>query len=249
MKRLAAALLFAASGVGFSPATPQPRAVHVPFVGCESDGQQGPQPAPKRPPKLVHISKVSAQRLAYYAAEDGLGVLAPRGWFCFGTYGSNGSSIYVSPQPITSSMFFSDTPEWKGLDGPAIQLSDMSGSTSGRFSVARMIARVFPAHHKFVRDVIAEGLEPAKDFPFGPYPNDKLTYKGKEIVEYETPARMDGLGTDSWLLKNDSSIRGVALLVGADTDCYHLSARLQSDLVSLTPSIVHQVEFDAIHQQ
>jgi hypothetical protein len=64
------------------------------------------------------------------------------------------------------------------------------------------IARVFPAHRAFVRKVIAEGIEPTSDFPFGPYPNDKLTYKNKEMVEYETPAHKDGLGTQSRLQKS-----------------------------------------------
>jgi len=221
--------------------------VHVPFVGCKSDGQQGPTPAPKRATKVVRTPPEIAQRLAYYQAEMGPGVLGPRGWSCFGTVGSNGVSIFVSPQPLTSAMFFSGHNVWKGFSGPAIQLSDMSGSTSGRFSVAQTIARVFPAHKKFVRDVISEGIEPAKDFPFGPYPNDKLTYKSKEIVEYETPPGAQGLGTDSWLLKNSSPIVGVAVLSGADTDCFHLSARLPPNLTDLNPAIIRQVEWDATH--
>src|SRR5580704_10121848 len=31
------------------------KAVHVPFVGCDSDGQQGPQAAPKGAAKFVQI--------------------------------------------------------------------------------------------------------------------------------------------------------------------------------------------------
>jgi hypothetical protein len=74
--------------------------------------------------------------------------------------------------------------------------------------------------------VIALGIEPASDFPFGPYPNDKLTYKNKETVEYETPAHTDGLGTASRLQKNADPIRGAAILVGPDTDLLSLSVRL-----------------------
>jgi hypothetical protein len=95
--------------------------------------------------------------------------------------------------------------------GPAIQFATDVGGTSGRFKVARIVARVFPAHRAFVRDVIAEGIDPASDFPLGSYPNDKLTYKNNETVEYETPAHTDGLGTQSWLQENDDPIRGVAI--------------------------------------
>jgi len=246
MNRLFLLALALALALTLPAASAQTVAAHVPFVGCKSDGQTGPLAAPHGQPKLVHGDAMIVQRLAYYKAEYSPGVLAPRDWYCFSTYGSNGASIYVSPQRLTPEMFFSDK-TWKGFDGPVIQLSDMSGGTSGRFSVARTIARVFPAHRQFARDVIKEGLEPAKDFPFGPYPTDKLAYKSKEMVEFETPAGSDGLGTASWLLKNDSPIKGVAILSGADTDCVTLSARLPSNLSDLTPAIIHQVEFDTTH--
>ena len=86
------------------------------------------------------ISAASAQRLAYYKAQYGLGVLAPRGWHCFSTYGSNGSSLFISPDAIDSKALFSD--DWKGFSGQAIQISYSSGGTSGRFEVAKVIARV-----------------------------------------------------------------------------------------------------------
>jgi hypothetical protein len=70
----------------------------VPFVGCESDGQVGPLTAPHRAAKKLMISPELASRFAYYEAEDGFGVLAPRGWHCFSTYGSNGSNLYVTPE-------------------------------------------------------------------------------------------------------------------------------------------------------
>ena len=46
--------------------------------------------------------KGEASKLAYYQAEKGIGVLAPRDWHCFGTYGSGGDTLYVTPQPINS---------------------------------------------------------------------------------------------------------------------------------------------------
>jgi hypothetical protein len=115
--------------------------------------------------------------------------------------------LYVSPSPIRGEdVLFGG--KWKGFTGPVVQLSMSGGDTSGRFSVARMIARVFPAHRTFMRNVIDEGIEPATSFPSGPYPKDKLTYRSKELVEYETPPDTDGLVTQSRLLKNGDPIRG-----------------------------------------
>jgi hypothetical protein len=81
-----------------------------------------------------------------------------------------------------------------------------------------MIARVFPAHKAFVTRVIEEGIEPADSFQSGPYPRDKLAYKNNEIVEYQTPAQTDGLGTNSRLQKNRNPIRGSAILIGNAPD-------------------------------
>jgi len=214
--------------------------VTVPFVGCASDGQTGPLKAPAGKSKVVPISAAAAQRLAYYKAEYTVGVLAPRGWNCFSTYGSSGANLFVSPDPIDSKNLFSG--DWKGFMGPAIQISWSSGGTSGRFEVARVIARVFPAYKKFVADVIAEGIEPASDFPFGPYPNDKLTCRGKNIVEFETPPNSEGIGTESMLQPNASPIDGVAILSGVDTDLTQLSARLSESDRDLIPVIIRRVE-------
>jgi hypothetical protein len=94
--------------------------------------------------------------------------------------------------------------------------------------------------------VLAEGIESASDFPFGPYPNDKLTYKNKETVEYETPAHRDGLGTQSRLQKNGDPIRGVAILVGPDTDLLSVAMRLPGERNDLTSIIIQQVEREAV---
>jgi hypothetical protein len=159
-------------------------------VGCKSDGQVGSQDAPTGEPKIITISPQLAQKVAYYKASYGSGVIAPRGWYCFGTYGSDGSNLYVTPTPLNSAHLFSNS--WKGISSYGIQLSESNGDTSGRFEVAQIIARVFPAHSAFVRRVIAEGVEPATSFPHGPYPTDRLTYKSKEAVEYVTPPNTEG---------------------------------------------------------
>lgn len=227
-----------------APAHSPKAAVTVPFVGCKSDGQVGPLKAPSGKSKVVSISAEQAQQLAYYKAEEGLGVLAPRGWYCFGTYGSNGNNLYVSPQPISSSELFSDS--WKGFTGPVIQLSVSVGDTSGRFEVAKTIARVFPAHREFVQQVIAEGIEPASSFPLGPFPADKLNYRSKEIVEYETLANATGFGTASRLQSNSNPIRGVAILSGETPDLVFLAIRFSPNQSDLSAIIIQHLESAAL---
>lgn len=229
----------------FSQAQPAASATvnRVPFEGCASDGQVGPLKAPAGKNHPVSIPVAAAQRLSYYKAEDGPGVLAPRGWHCFSTYGSNGSSLFVSPDPIDSKMLFSD--DWKGFPGQAIQISFSIGDTSGRFEVAKIVARVFPAYKAFAQSVIAEGLRPASGFPFGPYANDKLTYRGKNVVEFVTPANTKGLGSDSWLLPSATPIDGVAIIIEGETDLIQLSARLSTKDRNLIPLIIRQVEREA----
>jgi hypothetical protein len=240
MAILSAALM---SGIGFTTSVYANASVSVPFVGCKSDGQVGPQDAPTGEPKIITISPQLAQKVAYYKASYGSGVLAPRGWYCFGTYGSNGSNLYVTPTPLNSAHLFSNS--WKGISSYGIQLSESNGDTSGRFEVAEIIARVFPAHLAFVRRVIAEGVKPSTSFPWGPYPTDRLTYKSKEAVEYVTPPNTEGLGTKSFLVKNANPIAGVALLTGEELNLTHFSSRLSPEMSDLLSVIIRQVEQDS----
>jgi hypothetical protein len=221
-------------------ASPAKSGARVPFVGCKADGQAGPLEAPKGASRLVPIAPEAAQKFAYYKAEQGLGVLALRGWFCFEIYGSDGYALYVSPQQLNPADVLSGT--WSGLSGPAIELFEDNGDTSGRFGVARVIARVFPDRRSFVQKVIDEGIEPASSFPFGSYPEDLLTYRSKNIVEFETPANEDGLGTNSRLKKSGLPINGVAILTGEAPDLLVLSVRLSPNLAGLAADIVKQTE-------
>jgi len=193
--------------------------------------------------KHLPIAAEFASRFAYYKIEYGLGVLGPSGWYCFGTYGSNGANLFLSPQPIDPRQLFDD--KWS-LKGPAIQFSISDGGTSGRFAVAEAIARVFPAHLAFTRRVIAGHLAHAADFPLGPYPHDKLTYRSNEIVEYQTSANQEGLGTHTRLAMTSTPISGVlALNTKDDQTLYTLALRLPPDLAPLAPIIIQQVEREA----
>jgi hypothetical protein len=194
---------------------------------------------------MLPITAEAAQRTTYYKAKEGFGVLGPRGWHCFCVYGSNGDTLFVSPEQIAASdLLTSDT--WEGFKGPAIQISYDYGDTSGRFTVARTIARIFPAHREFAENVINEGIEPAASFPPGPYPKDQLVYKTKDIVEFKTPGDEVGLGTNSRLQPNADPISGVAILIGKTPDLVSLSVRLSPKLIDLVPTILQQAERDAV---
>lgn len=224
--------------------TPRTLTIRVPFVGCKSDGQVGPLPAPKGAQRRVAaVSANDARRLAYYQAQNGFGVLAPRGWHCFSTYGSSGSNLFVAPEPLSSKTLLSS--EWKGFSGSVIQISVAFGGTSGRFEVAEIIARDFPKHLSFTNSVIAEGIESAQDFPRGAYPGDKLTYRNDETVEYVTPPRTKGLGTDSYLLPNSEPISGVAVLFSKEPNLLQLSIRMPLADRDLTRTIIAQAESEA----
>jgi hypothetical protein len=219
-------------------------AVSVPFVGCASSGQTATLEAPKGTNRSVPISPEDAQALSYYKSADGIGLLAPRGWYCEGASGSSGDVLFLSPNPIRH-----DSSGWHGLEGPAIEIYHMFGGTSGRFGVAEVMARVFPGYRSFATRLLKEMGLPV---PTGPYPKDTLTYRTKTVVEYSTPAHTEGLGNfNSRLGENDLPIRGTAVIIGDPPnvrdgpDLVLLSVRLSPALTGLIPAIVDQFERDA----
>jgi hypothetical protein len=215
----------------------------IPLVGCETGGQV-PVETPKASTASVQISQGAAAKLAYYASGNGLGVLAPRGWYCFGTVGSDGDELVVTANPADGKNHFMAARP--GFGGPVVYLTHRLGATSGRFSVAEVIMRVFPDHKAFAGGVTE--MFPIKKFAAGPYPGDRLTYKSRTIVEYMTPARTDGLGTYARLEKNDRPIDGVAILIDqAEPDLLLLAVRLPQDLNEEVSTVVHQVERDTEH--
>jgi hypothetical protein len=214
----------------------------VPFVGCSSDGQLGPRPARTKVPN--DLPDDPSGQLAYYQAEEGPGILAPKGWHCFGTYGSNGSSLYISPDAVSAEQFFHDEPKWRGLRGYGIQITALIGDTSGRFEVAKLVARVFPKHRDYVTRVVAEGLEPAKNFPTGPYLTDTLHYKSDTLVRFETPAQHRGLGTDSWFQTNDQPIHGsIQFNPVGDNEATAVYLRLPAAYDKLIPEILRAAQW------
>jgi hypothetical protein len=205
--------------------------VRVPFVGCESSGQTGLLKAPKGSRKAADIDAGTAQELAYYEASNGLGVLAPRGWHCFGSSGSSGTDLLVLPRPIGPA-------DWNGTTGPAVHVENLMGDTSGRFGVAQVIARVFPMQKAFVQRVIDLFDQPANTYTFGPFPSDKLIVQNDRLVQFQTPPRSEGLGTMSRLKANDYPIDGVAILEGQTPDLLILRVRLPREQRDLAPVII-----------
>jgi hypothetical protein len=128
------------------------------------------------------------------------------------------------------------------IEGPAIQVTTSLGDTSGRFSVARVIARIFPSERAFVDRAIAEGIAPASGFPFGPYPQDSLSYRNDRVAIFETPSRAEGLGTASRLAPDNDPISGMAVLAGHTPDLVQVSIRLPPALRGLSTPILEQLE-------
>lgn len=212
----------------------------VPFVGCRADGQAGPLDPPRGSPKQLAIPASLTAQLAYYQAAQGPGILGPRGWFCFATYGSGGGSLFLTPTLHKDEFFFSD--RGPHLSGPAIQYIALEGGTSGRFGVALIAARVFPKYLEFVKKVMAEDVEPKSDFHFGPFPTDRLSYKSDHLLEFTTQSNSVGLGTQSWLAKGPGDITGFAWIGGEDTDVLQLDMRLPAALSPLGSIIIRQAE-------
>jgi len=101
--------------------------------------------------------------------------------------------LFVTPEPINTQEVFA--PEWRGLRGPAIEISERHADQNGDlFEKAEIIARVFPAY-KTHAAALMDGFDfPENSLRFGPYPTDQLTCKGQAIVEYRTPPETEGLG-------------------------------------------------------
>jgi hypothetical protein len=73
---------------------------------------------------------------------------------------------------------------------------------------------------------------------------DKLNYLTTEMVEFQTPANAEGMGTASRLRKNGDPISGVVILSGEVSNLLHLSVRLPHEMVDLVSLIVQQAERD-----
>ena len=155
-----------------------------------------------------------------------LSVLAPRGWHCFYRYGSSGNILLIAPVEDVANT------EGIGVTRPGVVVSFFYGDTSGRFVVATYAARLFAnTQRDFVERVIAEGIMPQEEFPYGPYPDDILTYDGPNRVVFETPAGKKGIGNAGKI--SSATIHGTVTL-SEDDDPYVVIRR-----VVLPPELQH----------
>ena len=210
-----------------------------PTVGCPQGGQLGPQDAPALPQSVRVIAPGGMSLpLSYYAAEEGAGVLAPKGWDCSGVSGSDGSILYVAPRKLGA-------PILDRLDqvkaGPAVIRRFLIGGTSGRFPIARISARIFPRARTFVNGVRSEGIDTSR-YVFTPWRGDRLTRLSDFAVSYTTPANTDGLGTALGLARGRDPVSGLVFLSdieGHDDGPFldGLSVRLDRSDQALYPAI------------
>jgi hypothetical protein len=214
--------------------------VAVPFVGCPSDGQQGPQAAPTSG-KSPRLSARAAAKLAYYSTFDA-GVLAPRGWHCIGLYGSSAESLIVTPERHNAEEFFQDNAI---IRGPVVHWSHSFGGTSGRFIVVPAIARYFPRYLPFVLEM--KKLNADLDFgplPAGPRKGDAISRRTSDYVRFTTPAGRRGEGTHSWLVPGDLPIEGSRKIVGPpdEPDLVSADTRLPRSLSGLAEVILSHIK-------
>jgi hypothetical protein len=182
----------------------------VPEVGCPQDGQAGPVPAPQLTKAVaVTILADAADQLAYYTAKEGNngGILAPRGWSCFGTYGSSGSSLYVTPAPIPGPIL--DKPKRLG-PGQFVELQEFNGDTSGRFPMAKIVGRVFPSARPFAENVRSENID--QDDYFTLSPTDILQILAPTTASYVTPQNYQGIGTMFGVSPGNDPIHGLIFM-------------------------------------
>ena len=203
------------------------------FVACPANGMSGPEdpPASARMPALPGAA---ARKLALYAAA-GMSVVAPRGWHCIELYGSSGAFLLVTPGQHTAA----ELQDFRTLTGPVVEMTYLNGYTSGRFDVARVLARLFPARRALVRSVIEEGLEPASRFPRGPYPSDRTTRRNRREVDFVTPAGATGMGLfEDRLGRSRDPVVGFARLGPHEGGVMLLDVRLPPTLRPLTAAIM-----------
>lgn len=204
----------------------------VPTRGCPTGGQTGDLPPPHLPARVtVAVPAGTAAGLAYYRAAWRRGILAPAGWTCAGTSGSTGHTLTVAP-PGTD--LAGETPQ----TGPAVIRSLIGGGTSGRFRVAAVAARAFPAYRGFARGVAAEGGE--DPIVFSPYPGDRMTRPARDTVVFATPAGAEGLGTLT--LAPAGAVDGFARIGGDPKapDLDYLAIRLGPADAAATAAILAQ---------
>jgi hypothetical protein len=214
----------------------------VPVIGCPSDGQTGPLEPPAKSVASLDVDPKTAQQLAYYQAAEGPKVLGPRGWYCFGQYGSSGTELIVAPKRLDVS-----NPAALKIPGPGISLTLLYGGTSGRFAVARYAARFFPKRVPNFVSAVDRELEELKQTEPREAPSfatDTYQEAAPNIVKFETPGAQEGVGTTGPLVKSADPVSGLITLTVADEepDLRILRVRLSPQQRALMDTIVQTMQ-------
>jgi hypothetical protein len=143
-------------------------------------------------------------------------------------YGSSGSVVFVSPDPIDRRRIFEPAYRFKEN---VVEFGYTLGGTSGRFEVAAVSSRLFPIARDFVNAVAKDQKDiggPPLDLGQKSLANDRIVGRSDTVVRFVTSAGHKGLGTRSRLAVNASPIDGFAALVkdGGDWDLIELNIRL-----------------------
>jgi hypothetical protein len=127
------------------------------------------------------------------------------------------------------------------VKGPGVIGIESYGGTSGRFEVAEVSARVFPAvMADFIAHVKAEGF-PLPDFSkIHRFSEDQYTYLAPKLVQFTTPARHVGIGTGIFVPSMEP-VRGVISLSPGHTrypDLLQFDVRLSPSDYQLTQVLI-----------
>jgi hypothetical protein len=208
----------------------------APTVNCVGNDEVDSSQVQKGASVPIPVEQPIAEQIAYYKAEHGSGIFAPKGWYCRAWNGSNGSFLAVTPKPIPPPYF-----PLPSISGPAVTIATWDGESSGRVRVAVVASQLFSvAGAEFVARVRQEHLISESAFDPESYPDDQLQYLSDRFVEYTTAANHTGLGTDGMLDMSNLPIRGLTILNLADeaNSLIEVRVRLPTNLGLLTEPIL-----------
>jgi hypothetical protein len=207
----------------------------VPFIGCETLGQGKAEPAPGGAAFELNTHQELAGQLAYYKAQDGYGVLGPRGWQCVATQTADSTRLLVMPE-IDRAKLSAGTFE---VTGPAILAESDGGLCEICVTVPRMAIRLFPTEREWGTLVLRD--KGVKDIAIGPYPADVIDRQDDKTMRFRTPANKDGFGTERFKASADP-IDGLAMLLGGQSEGMLLQVRLPDAMRRLTTVILRQMQ-------
>ncbi|MFZ0210101.1 MAG: hypothetical protein WAL59_29010 [Roseiarcus sp.] len=96
----------------------------------------------------------------------------------------------------------------------------------------------------FITSVIAEGIEPNSNFPFGQYPADKTVYKNARLVEFETPANKgQARNINSQGFDPDPRHAKLKVWSPGSPDLYLLTVHFSANQAHLASAIIDNAEY------